>query len=62
MRTSTCAQKNWKSALLRRWRDMQTELLRGFAVFSQEIRRFGCEKSEVVQSNLDTAISCRVNN
>ena len=41
-------------------RDMQTELLRGFAAFS-ESQTIRLRKTEADQSNLDAAISGRVN-
>lgn len=49
-----------ENGLIEKMRDMQTELLRGFAAFSdgQTIR---LRKVEVDQSNLDAALSGRVN-
>jgi hypothetical protein len=49
-----------ESRLVERMRDMQTELLRGFESFSagQTIR---LRTLEADQSNLDTALSSRVN-
>jgi hypothetical protein len=41
-------------------RDMQTELLRGFAAFA-EVQTIRLKKVEADQSNLDTALSGRVN-
>jgi len=49
-----------EARLVEKMRDMQTELLRGFAAFSdgQTIR---LRKVEVDQSNLDAALSSRLN-
>ncbi len=46
--------------LVEKMRDMQTELLRGFAAFS-EGQTIRLRKVEADQSNLDTALSARVN-
>jgi hypothetical protein len=46
--------------LVEKMRDMQTELLRGFAAFS-EGQTIRLRKVEVDQSNLDAALSGRVN-
>jgi hypothetical protein len=46
--------------LTEKMRDMQTELLRGFASFSQN-QTIRLRKVEVDQSNLDAALSGRVN-
>jgi hypothetical protein len=46
--------------LVEKMRDMQTELLRGFAAFS-EGQTFRVRKVEADQSNLDAALSGRVN-
>jgi len=46
--------------LVDKMRDMQTELLRGFAAFS-EGQTIRLRKVEVDQSNLDAALSGRVN-
>jgi len=46
--------------LTEKMRDMQTELLRGFAAFS-EGQNIRLRKVEVDQSNLDAALSGRVN-
>ena len=46
--------------LVEKMRDMQTELLRGFAAFS-EGQTFRLRKVEADQSNLDAALSGRVN-
>ena len=49
-----------ENGLVERMRDMQTELLRGFAAFS-EGQTFRVRKVEADQSNLDAALSGRVN-
>jgi hypothetical protein len=46
--------------LIERSRDMQSELLRGFAAFS-ESQTFRLRKVEADQSNLDASLSGRVN-
>jgi len=46
--------------LTEKMRDMQTELLRGFAAFS-EGQTIRLRKVEADQSNLDAALSARVN-
>lgn len=46
--------------LVEKMRDMQTELLRGFAAFS-ESQTIRLRKVEADQSNLDAALSGRVN-
>jgi hypothetical protein len=46
--------------LTEKMRDMQTELLRGFAAFS-ESQNLRLRKVEADQSNLDAALSGRVN-
>ncbi len=46
--------------LTEKMRDMQTELLRGFAAFS-EVQTIRLRKVEADQSNLDAALSGRVN-
>ena len=46
--------------MVEQMRDMQTELLRGFAAFS-EGQTIRLRKVEVDQSNLDAALSGRVN-
>jgi hypothetical protein len=46
--------------LTEKMRDMQTELLRGFASFS-EVHTIRLRKVEADQSNLDAALSGRVN-
>jgi hypothetical protein len=46
--------------LVEKMRDMQTELLRGFASFS-EAQTIRLRKVEADQSNLDAALSGRVN-
>jgi len=46
--------------LVEKMRDMQTELLRGFAAFS-EGQTIRLRKVEVDQSNLDAALSGRLN-
>ena len=46
--------------LVEKMRDMQTELLRGFASFS-ETQTIRLRKVEADQSNLDAALSGRVN-
>jgi hypothetical protein len=46
--------------LTEKMRDMQTELLRGFAAFS-ESQTIRLKKVEADQSNLDAALSGRVN-
>jgi len=48
------------NGLAQKMRDMQTELLRGFAAFS-EGQTIRLRKVEVDQSNLDAALSGRVN-
>jgi hypothetical protein len=48
-----------EARLTERMRDMQTELLRGFAAFSQA-QTIRLRKVEADQSNLDTALSGRV--
>jgi hypothetical protein len=48
-----------EARLTERMRDMQTELLRGFAAFS-EGQTLRLRKVEADQSNLDTALSGRV--
>jgi hypothetical protein len=45
--------------LVEKMRDMQTELLRGFAAFT-EAQTIRLRKVEADQSNLDTALSGRV--
>jgi len=49
-----------ENTLVEKMRDMQTELLRGFAAFS-EGQTFRLRKVEADQSNLDAALSGRVN-
>lgn len=49
-----------ESRLTEKMRDMQTELLRGFAAFS-EGQTIRVRKVEADQSNLDAALSGRVN-
>ena len=49
-----------EARLIEKMRDMQTELLRGFAAFS-EGQTIRLRKVEVDQSNLDAALSGRVN-
>ena len=49
-----------ENGLVEKMRDMQTELLRGFAAFS-EGQTIRLRKVEVDQSNLDAALSGRVN-
>jgi hypothetical protein len=49
-----------ESRLTEKMRDMQTELLRGFAAFS-EGQTIRLRKVEADQSNLDAALSGRVN-
>ncbi len=49
-----------ESRLTEKMRDMQTELLRGFAAFS-EGQTIRVRKIEADQSNLDAALSGRVN-
>jgi hypothetical protein len=49
-----------EARLVEKMRDMQTELLRGFASFS-EAQTIRLRKVEADQSNLDTALSGRVN-
>ncbi len=46
--------------LIEKMRDMQTELLRGFAAFS-ESQTLRLRKVEADQSNLDASLSGRVN-
>jgi len=46
--------------LIERMRDMQSELLRGFAAFT-EGQTFRLRKVEADQSNLDASLSGRVN-
>jgi len=46
--------------LIEKMRDMQTELARGFASFSQ-VQTLRLRKVEADQSNLDAALSGRVN-
>jgi flagellar biosynthesis/type III secretory pathway protein FliH len=55
-------EKMWKleERLTEKMRDMQTELLRGFAAFS-EGQTIRLRKVEADQSNLDAALSARVN-
>jgi hypothetical protein len=48
-----------ETRLVEKMRDMQTELLRGFAAFS-EAQTIRLRKVEADQSNLDTALSGRV--
>ena len=48
-----------RDSLIEQMRDMQTELLRGFAAFS-EGQTIRLRKVEADQSNLDTALSGRV--
>ena len=48
-----------ENGLVEKMRDMQTELLRGFAAFS-EGQTIRLRKVEVDQSNLDAALSGRV--
>jgi flagellar biosynthesis/type III secretory pathway protein FliH len=49
-----------ENRLVEKMRDMQTELLRGFASFS-EAQTIRLRKVEADQSNLDAALSGRVN-
>jgi hypothetical protein len=49
-----------EARLIEKMRDMQTELLRGFAAFS-EGQTIRLRKVEADQSNLDAALSGRVN-
>lgn len=49
-----------ENGLVEKMRDMQTELLRGFAAFS-EGQTIRLRKVEVDQSNLDAALSGRLN-
>jgi hypothetical protein len=49
-----------ENRLVEKMRDMQTELLRGFASFS-ETQTIRLRKVEADQSNLDAALSGRVN-
>jgi len=49
-----------ENGLIEKMRDMQTELLRGFAAFS-EGQTIRLRKVEVDQSNLDAALSGRLN-
>src|SRR5579863_6340871 len=53
-------ERGLENGLVEKMRDMQTELLRGFAAFS-EGQTIRLRKVEVDQSNLDAALSGRLN-
>ena len=55
----TTAAKAMEDRLVEAMRGMQTELLRGFEAFSQ-VQTIRLRKVEIDQSNLDTALSGRI--